>query len=127
MGIGCFSSVIIPKAISYPQLCLDYKDYYQSMRDALELIPEEASVASTTYFTTELSRRETLYDIRYCTTAHILECEFVALKLSSTDFNRFATQGKNDGYENLVSLLEQNGYELWHAVEGVLTIYRRAS
>ena len=127
VGIGCFSSVIVPKAISYPQLCMDYKGYYQSMREALALIPEDASVAATTYFTTELSRRETLYDIRYCTTDHILESEYVALKLSSTDFARFNTQGKDNGYENLVSLLERNGYEIWHAVEGVLTIYHRAS
>lgn len=127
VGIGCFSSVVIPKATYYPKLCMDYQNYYQSMRDALDLIPEDASVAATTYFTTELSNREILYDVRYCSKAHLLEVEYVALKISSTDFKRFANQGKDNGYENLVSLLEQNGYELWHAVEGVLTIYRRTS
>lgn len=126
IGIGCFSSVVIPKATYYPNACIEYFDYYQNMRDALALIPEDASVAATTFFTTELSQREVLYDVRYCSREHLLETEYVALKLSATDYNKYATGGQDNGLENLRALLEANGYTLWHEVNGVMVIYHRA-
>ena len=60
----CFGAVIIPKASQYPQNCKTYAVYYDKIRDVLDTVPDGASVAATTYYTTYLSQRDTLYDVR---------------------------------------------------------------
>ena len=122
----CFAKVVIPKALTYPVQAIQYFDYYQSIRDALDTIPEDASVTATTFYTTNLSQREILYDIRYCSMEHVLETEYVVLKLSSySDYKNYATDGKDNGYENLVWILEEHGYERYRSLEDVLEIYRK--
>ena len=120
----CFVRVVIPKAITYPVKAIQYYDHYQNIRDTLNTIPEDASVAATTFYTTYLSQREILYDVRYCSREHLLETEYVVLKCSSnSDYKQYATDGKGNGYENLVGILEAHGYELYETLENVLSIY----
>ena len=126
VSIVCFATVVVPKAIHYPIQAIQYQGYYQNIRDTLDTIPDGASVTATTFYTTHLSQREVLYDIRYCSQEHLLETEYVVLKLSAdSDFKKYATDDKNNGYENLISLLEDNGYELCGTLENVLSIYRK--
>ena len=126
VSIACFSATVVPKAIRYPEQAVRYYGYYQSIRNTLDTIPEDASVAATTFYTTHLSQRETLYDIRYCSQEHLLEAEYVVLKLSAnSDYKKYATGGKDNGFDNLVSLLEQNGYAQYTALDNVLVIYRK--
>ena len=127
VGIACFCSVVIPKAAPYPRQAIRYYDYYENIRQTLDTIPDDAAVASTTFYTTYLSQRETLYDIRYCTKEHLLEAEYVVLKLSAdSDYKKYTTGGKNNGLENLISLLEENGYSRYTSLDGVLLIYSKA-
>ena len=122
----CFGVVIAPKAVYYPAEAIRCYDSYQNIRDVLDTIPDGASAAATTFYTTHLSQRETLYDVRYCSREHLLEAEYVVLKISAdSDLKKYATGGKNNGFENLVKLLEENGYELYQSVTGVLVIYHR--
>ena len=122
----CFGVVIAPKAMNYPIQAIQYYDYYQNIRDALDMIPDDASVTAATVFTTHLSQREILYDVRYCSQEHLLETEYVVLKLSSNgDYKKYATNVKNNGLENLINLLEKNGYSQYHSYEKVLVIYRK--
>ena len=122
----CFGRVVVPKAVNYPVRAIQYYDYYQNIRDALGTIPNGASVAATTFYTTHLSQRETLYDIRYCSKEHLLEAEYVVLKLSaSSDYKKYATGGKDNGLDNLVKLLEKNGYLEYASLDNVLVIYHR--
>lgn len=124
---GFFGREILPKALEYPQRAQQYSQRYDAIRDALSQIPEDAAVAATTFYTTELSRREILYDVRYARQEHVLQAEYVALGLASDgDFKLYATGGENNGRENLMALLRNHGYSLWLEVPGVLVIYRKA-
>lgn len=119
---GCF---VLPKGISYPAQCIQYRDYYQSIRDVLEQIPKDAKVASTTFYTAYLSQREVLYDVRYCTPEHLLEADYIVLSISSSDFQNYKTDGQNNGFGNLVNLLEENGYCVFSQYQNSLIIYCR--
>ena len=125
MSAACFGIVVVPKAMNYPAQAIQYYDYYQNIRDTLDTIPDSASVTATTFYTTHLSQRKVLYDVRYCSQEHLLETEYVVLKLSAdSDFKKYATDG-NNGYENLINLLKDNGYELCGTLQNVLSIYRK--
>jgi len=126
VSAGCFGWIVVSKAVKYPVNCVRYFEYYQNIRDTLAQIPEDASVTATTFYTTALSQREVLYDVRYSSTAHLLQTEYVVLNVSAeNEYVRYKTYGRNNGFENLVKLLGENGYELYAELDGVLVIYRK--
>lgn len=126
VSAACFYKVVVPKAIHYPVQAVRYYDFYQNIRDALSEIPDGASVTAATFYTTYLSQRETLYDVRYCSLEHMLETQYVVLKMSAdSDFKKYAVNGEGNGFENLVNLLEGNGYAPYKSVEDTLVIYRK--
>ena len=126
VSLVCFCKVVVPKAISYPVRAVRYYDYYQNIRDTLSEIPEGASVTASTFYTTFLSQRERLYDVRYSSPQHLLETQYVVLHVSADgDYKQYAQDGENDGFENLVRLLEKNGYVPYKSIEGILVIYRK--
>lgn len=126
VSAGCFGWVVVPKAITYPVNCVRYFVYYQNIRDTLAQIPEDASVTATTFYTTALSQREVLHDVRYSSTPQLLQTEYVVLNVSAgNEYARYETYGRNNGFENLVKLLGENGYELFAELDGVLVIYRK--
>ena len=125
VSVACFYKVG-PKAIHYPVQAVRYYDFYQNIRDALSEIPDGASVTATTFYTTYLSQREILYDVRYCSLEHMLETQYVVLKISAdSDFKKYAVNEEGNGFENLVKLLEENGYEPYMSIEDILVIYRK--
>ena len=125
ISFGCFWNQIIPKAVRYPKYCKTYAAYYGGLREVLDVIPEDASVAATTYYTTYLSQRDVLYDVRYGSREHLLSCEYVAVGVTDTNgLKSFAVNGKQ-GYENLVAFLEAHGYVKIAQYEGKLEIYHR--
>lgn len=122
----CFYRVVIPKAIFYPVQAVRYYDYYQGIRDVLSEIPEDASVAAGTFYTTQLSQRETLYDLRYGAADHILEAQYVVLDPSASgDYKPYAENGGEDGFDNLIHLLEGTGYAPYKSIGSTLLIYRK--
>lgn len=122
----CFGLLVAPTALHYPTQAIRYYDYYQSIRDTLDTIPEDASVTATTFYTAHLSGRETLYDVLYSSKEHLLETEYVVLSLSTdSDCRKYATDGQDNGLENLIGLLEKNGYEEYQTLDSVLVIYRK--
>ena len=121
-----FCTVVLPVGIQYPIQAIQYQEYYQNIRVSLDAIPDDASVTATTYYTTYLSQRETLYDIKYCSKEHLLETEYVVLKLDSDrDCKKYATNGMENGFENLVKLLEENGYRKYGVDNHILVIYQK--
>ena len=125
ISFGCFWNQIIPKAVKYPSYCKTYAGYYDSLRAVLDEIPEGASAAATTYFTTYLSQRDVLYDVRYASKAHILSCEYVAVGVTDSNcLKNYAVDGEK-GYENFVALLESEGYVKIAEHEGKLEIYHK--
>lgn len=121
----CFGKEILPLGMRYPSQHHDLREDYEAMDEVLEQIPEDVPVAATTFLTTALSDREILYDIQYAQKEHILECDYVALKISNSGgFRLHEVDGKN-GYGNFVAFLLENGYALWKEGSGI-EIYRRS-
>ena len=116
----CFGGSILPVAVKYPTYCIQYADYYDALRETLDVIPEGAPAAGTTYFTTWLSQRETLYDVRYASREHLLECDYVAV--NPKDGKAYSKYGDFDGF---VEMLEENGYELIAKYASKLQIYQK--
>lgn len=125
ISLGCFCNQIVPKAMRYPEYCKTYAGYYDGLRDVLDVVPEGASAAATTYYTTYLSQRDVLYDIRYASTDHVLSCAYVAVGVTDKScLKKYAVDGEK-GYENFVALLESEGYVKIAEYEGKLEVYHK--
>jgi hypothetical protein len=125
ISLSCFCTQIVPKAVRYPQYCAANGWYYDALRSVLDEIPDDASAAATTYYTTYLSQRDVLYDIRYAKTEHVLSCEYVAVGVTDKAcLKKYAVNGEM-GYENFVALLESEGYVKIAEYTGKLEIYHK--
>ncbi len=122
----CFGFLVVPKGLTCPVQAVRYHSYYQNIRDCLDRVPAGASVAATTFHTAHLSQREILYDIQYCSREHLLETDYVVLSLTAkSDYAKYATPGKENGLENLIRLLEKNGYTQYESLDDILVIYAK--
>ena len=125
VSLICFYRFIVPKGVVYPRRAIAQHQRYEAIRNTLDEIPEEASVASGTFYASYLSQREVLYDIRYCSLQHLLECQYIVLDLALWgDYGNYASEGEN-GLENLMLLLESSGYTPYKTLENTLKIYCR--
>ncbi len=127
VSAACFCMTVIPKALRYPIECIRELDAHRSIRSALSAIPEDAPVTATFTYTTFLSQRETLYDVGHASKEHVLQTDYVVLGLDvpEGDFRQYATEGEEDGFENFIKFLEENGYTVLDEVPEELVIYRR--
>jgi len=126
VSAACFAGAIVPTAMRYARQPFQYAAYYDSIRESLALVPEDAAVSSTTYYTTFLSQRQVLYDVRYAVKAHILETEYVVFSAKNgSEYKKYATNDEN-GLDNFIKFLVSNGYAPYHELEGVLFIYRKS-
>lgn len=114
-----FMGIVVPKAKAYPQYCSTYAETYAQRREILEVVPDDASAAATTFYTAPLANRETLYDIKYASQAHVLECEYVVVSLSDT--TSFQKYGDRDGF---IDFLSENGYTLCAKLDGQVAVYQ---
>lgn len=125
ISLICFYRFIVPKGVVYPRRAIAQHQRYEAIRNTLDEIPEEASVAAGTFYASYLSQRKVLYDVRYCSLQHLLECEYIVLDLASVgDYENYASEGEN-GLENLMALLKSQGYKEYKTLENVLGIYYR--
>lgn len=116
-----FFQVVYPQGMQMTELYRNYEAYYDGIAQALDTIPDGASVSATTFYTVHLSHREVLYDVKYCSREHLLETEYVALHVTSTtDYSSYG------GYQALVDILTSNGYTLYHSLGDYLAIYHKA-
>lgn len=126
VSIAFFCNIIIPKVQHYVSLYDNHSTYYRQLSDALEQIPEDASVTSPTFYTSYLSEREILYDMRYCSRENLLSTEYVIVRFSGTsDFKKYETDGTN-GRDNLIALLTENGYTVSYTFGQVFQLYHKA-
>ena len=126
IGSVCFGREVVGKAKWYPEKLASHWDEYAAIREELKQIPQNAAVASATFYTTHLSAREILYDIKYCSEEHLLDCEYVVLDPGvAGDFKKYADKDGENGYGNLCVVLEENGYKLQSVVDTKLEIYHK--
>ncbi len=121
-----FCALLVPKAYTPIHNCVAYGARYDAQRQLLSTIPQEDSVAATTFLAPQLSERMELYDIRYAAMENILSCRYVVLNPGEASaFKRFAS-ADTDGIGCFVDVLTDNGYRLEHSLPGMLEIYRKA-
>lgn len=126
LGFTCFIQEVYPVAYTAVHAAWQYRGYYSAVHQALDTIPDDASVTASAFYTVDLAQRKTVYDIYYCSREHLLESEYVALAVNLYgDYSKHATPGKDDGYERLIALLKANGYELYHELDNILVIYKK--
>ena len=120
-SLGCFACTVAPQAAQYVVIYLQNYDYYQRLNSVLRLVPEGASVAATTAYTTPLSQREVLYDLQYASKEHLLSCDYWAVDpRSEASFSGFG------GFEALEKTLFRLGYRKIGETDGTLAIYARS-
>ena len=121
----CFGAQILPEALEYPKRSKTYAAYYDKLRTVLDTVPEGASVAATTYYTTYLSQRDVLYDVRYGSREHLLGCEYMVLGVTDQySYKPYAVNGEK-GYENFRDMILSQGYIKIAEYEGRLEIYQK--
>lgn len=127
ISASCFYMVVLPVGLKYPMKAIQRQEEYQKIRDILDTIPDDSSVTATTFYTTHLSQRTILYDVKHSSKEHLLETEYVVLQVNSNTYcKKYATDGLDNGYENLIKLLEESGYQKYGELEKVLVIYQKA-
>ncbi len=120
----CFVRNIVPQAIRYPLYFYRQKEHFQEVQTLLETIPKGASVTATTFYTTPLSQRDILYDVRHSSLENILSTEYVVLDLRDKYSYDAYSVTEDDGYENLTELLEEKGYRVVGEMQDEIMIYK---
>ena len=121
----CFTQTVWPEAVYCPNWYREQPEHYRAVRDTLALVPEDASVACTAFYTPYFSRRQVLYDIPHTTREHILEAQYVAFNNNEPEFRKFASDGQNNGRQNFIAFLAENGYQPFASYGSTLDIYYR--
>ena len=122
----CFYTINMQTAMKYMNNCRQYSEYYSGQRALLNIIPEDASVAATTFYTTYLFQRKEIYDIRYGSDIHIFGCEYIVIKVSEvSSYKRFAKEGTIDGIDAFRQRLQNYGYKCISQIDGVIEIYKK--
>lgn len=121
VSAGCFCQVVLPVGLSYPKRYAQNASGYDAVSDALRCVESGAEVAASTFYTTYLSDRDTLYDIRYCSRAHLLSAQYIVF--DPNDTGSFAAYG--DSCASFRNFLARSGYRLCAEISGHLLIYIR--
>ena len=110
----------MPIRIYYIRLYFENRTYYKQLDDFLEVIPDEAAVAATTFYTTKLSGREVLYDIGYASREHTLSADYVLLDPSDT-----SSYKKYGDFSEFTRFLQSRGYAETDRIDDCLILYQR--
>ncbi len=102
-----YAVLVMPKLSHYTGLWRDYEEDYIRMEAALEKVPEDASVVSSTFLLAHIADRDEIYEIGY----HdgVGDVEYVVLDI------RYGLEGEDQAY------LKQ-GYTVWYEEEGLIRI-----
>lgn len=122
VSLGFFTSLILPNVQDVVTNYQDNTAYYEGLSQALDAIPDDASVAAHHFYVTPLANREQLYDLHnYCSSDTILSCEYVVVKTNCTSsyYNSDISNTKQ-----LMAMLEANGYQIVNTY-GSTAIYQK--
>ncbi|MBQ8029224.1 MAG: DUF2079 domain-containing protein [Clostridia bacterium] len=103
-----FIMIVLPKTAAYYDKQQFNSETYDEITQALEIIPENASVTATTYYLPHLASRDVIYEDEYHDTP---STQYFVL-----DTSRAVAAGRNEKY--LAA-----GYQLIYSKEGIIEIY----
>lgn len=122
-----FCNSTMKVGLRYPALYRENLEEYAQTDDFLERIPDNATVTATTYYTTRLSDRKIIYDIKYASRELILSTEYILLDTANpSDYKKYNTAGRKNGLENLIALLQVHGYTESGRLDDRLILYRKS-
>ena len=128
VSVSCFVDTVLPKASFYIRDYQKNKTQYEQIYNVLALIPEDTTVSASTFYTTALSQREVLYDVKYAAAENILRTQYVVLQPNSTtSYSKYADDSGENGYENFKAFLESNNYVLWESLTDQVAIYKKTT
>lgn len=119
-ALSCFSVSSYGRGAFYIKLYHADRTSYAQIDEFLQAVPDEASVAATTFYTTALSNREVLYDVKYASTEHILRADCILVDISDT-----ASYKKYGGLSEFLRFLQAHGYTETDRLEGRLFLYQK--
>lgn len=119
---------ILPRGTYYVRLMKENGHTYRQIQQALETVPQDASVTASTFFVPHLSQRTELYTLRDASAEHIRGSEYVVLKVGAEfDYARFSNDADPVGYDTCRSELERVGFRLCYELEGQVLIYQNTN
>lgn len=122
VAAACFAIVVLPTGVRYINRYVDNRGYYTRLTQTLAQVPQDASVTATTFYTTALSQRAVLYDLRYSSQAHLFSTQYVVI--NPEDANSYQKYG---GYGSFRTRLEEAGYVLMEQLGQTLEIWVKAT
>lgn len=120
-----FGIEIVPRIVRYPVQYAEQRTQLQEIGALLAEIPAEASVTASTFYTVPLANRQVLYDVQYSSKEHLLSTEYVVLEVDQDSSYAKYEVNEGDGYEQLVEMLEDNGYVVVGEAGGDVVVYRK--
>ena len=110
-----FTANSVYKKAAYLDYYKAHGDEYREMREALDEIPDEASVFATTFLCTELSGREELYDLNMSRTER--RTDYVAVDLRYSENDEFFKQYQNDPAYEVIYYSDQAKLAIFKLIE----------
>lgn len=81
---------------------LENKTEIETISEGLSLVPDNASVASSTFFVANLSQREILYDLNYMQkTDNVYDVDYIVVDLRFGDDDKYYRECVSNGYESV--------------------------
>ncbi|MBR6772770.1 MAG: DUF2079 domain-containing protein [Clostridia bacterium] len=126
VGAGCFFAVVAPKAVIHPKAAIERREHYRDIRACLEQVPENASVAATTFYTVPLSSRKVIYDINYCSKEHFRKSEYIVVDPTDlSSLKKYVPKDSEAVFERFEALLFAEGYEKICSYGGRIAVYAK--
>lgn len=119
-ALGCFYPSSLGRGAFYIKLYDTNRTSYAQIDGFLQAVPNETSVAATTFYTTALSNREVLYDIKYASTEHLLCAEYILLDPTDT-----ASYQKYGGLADFIRFLQAHGYTETDGLGELLLLFQK--
>ena len=125
VSFSFFNSLILPEVDKVQKSYTENTEYYEGLSKALEIVPDDASVAAHHFYVTPLSARTEIYDIHnYCSWETISQCDYVVVKKNCSS-KYYNTDVQN--YAHLVKLLEENGYQIIQTYGSMIVYYKNGA
>lgn len=104
-----FMMIVVPKSAAYIEKYYANEEKYTQITQALEIIPEDAQVTTSTYFLPHIADRDIIYEDEY----H----EKPTTEYFVLDTSRDVSKGRDKMYRKA-------GYKLIYKVDGLIEIYQ---
>ena len=125
LALSLTGVVVLPAAKASVEYYRETKEHTQMISEHLDRIPRDTVITATVFYTVPLADCPTLYDLKYCSTEHLLSSEYVVMD-DKTSYKRYATTPwETWTREQFIQLLTENGYTIWDAPDESLTIWHR--